>query len=222
MKTPIYNLLNVDSTTRWTVSWARGLAGAILHSSIPMICKAVRGGGCCRLHLCVSEGFHWRWRKERAVSRKWRTTFGRLVRGSLLDNGAVLLSETFPLLSRGSGRKDPARRPGGSFCFLATFGALRNNLRVGERRSQRNSIPSNQPPSSSGSCYTYIYSPLGLAMGKEQELLDAARTGNLAAVEKLLSGKRQSAGGSSGSAGSGNSSGSSHGASSHPLSSLLR
>ncbi|XP_043985026.1 ankyrin repeat and SAM domain-containing protein 1A-like isoform X1 [Gambusia affinis] len=58
-------------------------------------------------------------------------------------------------------------------------------------------------------------------MGKEQELLDAARTGNLAAVEKLLPGKRQSAGGSSGSAGSGNSSGSSHGASSHPLSSLL-
>ncbi|XP_047217359.1 ankyrin repeat and SAM domain-containing protein 1A-like isoform X4 [Girardinichthys multiradiatus] len=59
-------------------------------------------------------------------------------------------------------------------------------------------------------------------MGKEQELLDAARTGNLAAVEKLLSGKRQSAGGSYGSAGSGNSGGSSsHGSSSHPLSSLL-
>uniref|UniRef100_A0A4W6DE33 Ankyrin repeat and sterile alpha motif domain containing 1A n=1 Tax=Lates calcarifer TaxID=8187 RepID=A0A4W6DE33_LATCA len=59
-------------------------------------------------------------------------------------------------------------------------------------------------------------------MGKEQELLEAARTGNLAAVEKLLSGKRQSAGigsGSSGTAGSGNSGG--HGASSHPLSSLL-
>ena len=57
-------------------------------------------------------------------------------------------------------------------------------------------------------------------MGKEQELLDAARTGNLAAVEKLLSGKRQSAGGSSGTGGSANSSG--HGVSSHPLSSLLR
>ncbi|XP_068161846.1 ankyrin repeat and SAM domain-containing protein 1A [Antennarius striatus] len=59
-------------------------------------------------------------------------------------------------------------------------------------------------------------------MGKEQELLDAARTGNLAAVEKLLSGKRQSAGsggGSSGTGGSGNSGG--HGASSHTLSSLL-
>ncbi|KAM9752226.1 ankyrin repeat and SAM domain-containing protein 1A isoform 4-T4 [Menidia menidia] len=56
-------------------------------------------------------------------------------------------------------------------------------------------------------------------MGKEQELLDAARTGNLAAVEKLLSGKRQSAGGSSGTGGSSNSGG--HGASSHPLSSLL-
>uniref|UniRef100_A0A8C4NRJ8 Ankyrin repeat and sterile alpha motif domain containing 1A n=1 Tax=Dicentrarchus labrax TaxID=13489 RepID=A0A8C4NRJ8_DICLA len=36
-------------------------------------------------------------------------------------------------------------------------------------------------------------------MGKEQELLEAARTGNLAAVEKLLSGKRQSAGTGSGS-----------------------
>ncbi|KAF4096984.1 hypothetical protein G5714_022953 [Onychostoma macrolepis] len=59
-------------------------------------------------------------------------------------------------------------------------------------------------------------------MGKEQELLEAARTGNLAAVEKLLSGKRQSAGsaaaggsGSSGNIGSGGHS------SSHPLSSLL-
>uniref|UniRef100_A0A3Q2QFX9 Ankyrin repeat and sterile alpha motif domain containing 1A n=1 Tax=Fundulus heteroclitus TaxID=8078 RepID=A0A3Q2QFX9_FUNHE len=57
-------------------------------------------------------------------------------------------------------------------------------------------------------------------MGKEQELLDAARTGNLAAVEKLLPGKRQSAGGSSGSAGS-STSGGGHGASSHPLSSLI-
>ncbi|XP_062247246.1 ankyrin repeat and SAM domain-containing protein 1A-like isoform X3 [Platichthys flesus] len=59
-------------------------------------------------------------------------------------------------------------------------------------------------------------------MGKEQELLEAARTGNLAAVEKLLSGKRQSAGtggGSSGIGGGGSSGG--HGASSHPLSSLL-
>ncbi|KAM9855952.1 ankyrin repeat and SAM domain-containing protein 1A isoform 3-T3 [Aulostomus maculatus] len=59
-------------------------------------------------------------------------------------------------------------------------------------------------------------------MGKEQELLEAARTGNLAAVEKLLSGKRQSAGTGSGSYGtgaSGNSGG--HAASSHTLSSLL-
>ncbi|XP_016322437.1 ankyrin repeat and SAM domain-containing protein 1A-like [Sinocyclocheilus anshuiensis] len=59
-------------------------------------------------------------------------------------------------------------------------------------------------------------------MGKEQELLEAARTGNLAAVEKLLSAKRQSSGsaaaggsGSSGNVGSGGHS------SSHPLSSLL-
>lgn len=60
-------------------------------------------------------------------------------------------------------------------------------------------------------------------MGKEQELLEAARTGNLAAVEKLLSGKRQSAGtGSSSSGTGGGSTGGGHGASSHPLSSLLR
>ncbi|XP_061699803.1 ankyrin repeat and SAM domain-containing protein 1A-like isoform X4 [Syngnathoides biaculeatus] len=59
-------------------------------------------------------------------------------------------------------------------------------------------------------------------MGKEQELLEAARTGNLAAVEKLLSGKRPSAavgGGSHGTGGSGTSGG--HAAVSHPLSSLL-
>ncbi|KAM6977178.1 ankyrin repeat and SAM domain-containing protein 1A isoform 2-T2 [Aplochiton taeniatus] len=57
-------------------------------------------------------------------------------------------------------------------------------------------------------------------MGKEQELLEAARTGNLAAVEKLLSGKRQSTGGSSGTSGTGGST-NSGGASSHTLSSLL-
>ncbi|XP_069489589.1 ankyrin repeat and SAM domain-containing protein 1A isoform X3 [Ambystoma mexicanum] len=56
-------------------------------------------------------------------------------------------------------------------------------------------------------------------MGKEQELLEAARTGNLPAVEKLLSGKRLSAGfGGSGERG-GDRGGA--GGSSHPLSSLL-
>ncbi|XP_078500424.1 ankyrin repeat and SAM domain-containing protein 1A isoform X21 [Lissotriton helveticus] len=56
-------------------------------------------------------------------------------------------------------------------------------------------------------------------MGKEQELLEAARTGNLPAVEKLLSGKRLSAGfGGSGERGGERSSA---GGSSHPLSSLL-
>ncbi|XP_051961885.1 ankyrin repeat and SAM domain-containing protein 1A-like isoform X2 [Xyrauchen texanus] len=59
-------------------------------------------------------------------------------------------------------------------------------------------------------------------MGKEQELLEAARTGNLAAVEKLLSGKRQSAGlGSAGGGGSSGNIGSSGHSASHPLSSLL-
>ncbi|XP_029799899.1 ankyrin repeat and SAM domain-containing protein 1A isoform X2 [Suricata suricatta] len=63
-------------------------------------------------------------------------------------------------------------------------------------------------------------------MGKEQELLEAARTGHLPAVEKLLSGKRLSSG--FGGGGGGGSSGSSSGggggglgSSSHPLSSLL-
>ncbi|XP_064029914.1 ankyrin repeat and SAM domain-containing protein 1A isoform X3 [Pogoniulus pusillus] len=69
-------------------------------------------------------------------------------------------------------------------------------------------------------------------MGKEQELLEAARTGNLPAVEKLLSGKRLSSGfgssggergggggGSGGSGGGGGGGGS--GGVGHPLSSLL-
>ncbi|XP_067227986.1 ankyrin repeat and SAM domain-containing protein 1A-like isoform X6 [Chanodichthys erythropterus] len=59
-------------------------------------------------------------------------------------------------------------------------------------------------------------------MGKEQELLEAARTGNLAAVEKLLSGKRQSAGSAAASgAGSSGNIGSGGHSSSHTLSSLL-
>ncbi|XP_075299228.1 ankyrin repeat and SAM domain-containing protein 1A isoform X9 [Opisthocomus hoazin] len=68
-------------------------------------------------------------------------------------------------------------------------------------------------------------------MGKEQELLEAARTGNLPAVEKLLSGKRLSSGfgGSGGSGGGGGSAGGGGGGGGgggsggvgHPLSSLL-
>lgn len=65
-----------------------------------------------------------------------------------------------------------------------------------------------------------------LGMGKEQELLEAARTGHLPAVEKLLSGKRLSSGfggGGSGGGGGGSSGGGGGlGSSSHPLSSLLR
>nr|XP_005309749.1 ankyrin repeat and SAM domain-containing protein 1A isoform X10 [Chrysemys picta bellii] len=56
-------------------------------------------------------------------------------------------------------------------------------------------------------------------MGKEQELLEAARTGNLPAVEKLLSGKRLSSGFGSGGGSSGGSGGGGGGG--HPLSSLL-
>jgi hypothetical protein len=62
-------------------------------------------------------------------------------------------------------------------------------------------------------------------MGKEQELLEAARTGHLPAVEKLLSGKRLSSGfggGGGGSGSGGGSGGGGLGSSSHPLSSLLR
>ncbi|KAM9076053.1 ankyrin repeat and SAM domain-containing protein 1A isoform 10-T10 [Megaptera novaeangliae] len=65
-------------------------------------------------------------------------------------------------------------------------------------------------------------------MGKEQELLEAARTGHLPAVEKLLSGKRLSSGfggggsgGSGGGSGGGGGGGGGLGSSSHPLSSLL-
>nr|XP_007971050.2 ankyrin repeat and SAM domain-containing protein 1A isoform X4 [Chlorocebus sabaeus] len=68
-------------------------------------------------------------------------------------------------------------------------------------------------------------------MGKEQELLEAARTGHLPAVEKLLSGKRLSSGfggggggggsGGGGSGGGGGGGGGGLGSSSHPLSSLL-
>lgn len=72
-----------------------------------------------------------------------------------------------------------------------------------------------------------------LGMGKEQELLEAARTGHLPAVEKLLSGKRLSSGfgggGGGGSSGGGSGGGSGSGggggglgSSSHALSSLLR
>ncbi|XP_061488321.1 ankyrin repeat and SAM domain-containing protein 1A isoform X7 [Rhineura floridana] len=58
-------------------------------------------------------------------------------------------------------------------------------------------------------------------MGKEQELLEAARTGNLSAVEKLLSGKRLSSGfGSGGGSGGGGGGGGGSGGG-HPLSSLL-
>ncbi|XP_069612711.1 ankyrin repeat and SAM domain-containing protein 1A isoform X5 [Ranitomeya imitator] len=57
-------------------------------------------------------------------------------------------------------------------------------------------------------------------MGKEQELLEAARTGNRAAVERLLGGKRLSGAGPGGASGGGT--GASGGGSvSHPLSSLL-
>uniref|UniRef100_A0A8C9ELH1 Ankyrin repeat and sterile alpha motif domain containing 1A n=1 Tax=Pavo cristatus TaxID=9049 RepID=A0A8C9ELH1_PAVCR len=60
-------------------------------------------------------------------------------------------------------------------------------------------------------------------MGKEQELLEAARTGNLPAVEKLLSGKRLSSGsGGGGGGGSGGGGGGGGGGGvGHPLSSLL-
>uniref|UniRef100_A0A8D1CJ04 Ankyrin repeat and SAM domain-containing protein 1A n=2 Tax=Sus scrofa TaxID=9823 RepID=A0A8D1CJ04_PIG len=59
-------------------------------------------------------------------------------------------------------------------------------------------------------------------MGKEQELLEAARTGHLPAVEKLLSGKRLSSGfggggGGGGSSGGGSSGGGGLSSSSHPL-----
>ncbi|XP_066526539.1 ankyrin repeat and SAM domain-containing protein 1A-like isoform X3 [Hoplias malabaricus] len=61
-------------------------------------------------------------------------------------------------------------------------------------------------------------------MGKEQDLLEAARIGNVSAVEKLLSGKRSGAAGAGSGAGAGNTAGSSSSSSSsssHSLSNLL-
>ena len=107
-------------------------------------------------------------------------------------------------------RIETAQQPGKGLPFILL---LRGKVRISiGKGSQRNFTPLFLPRSSFRS-----------VMGKEQELLEAARTGNLASVEKLLSGKRQSAGtgsGLSGTGGSGNSSG--HSAASHPLSSLLR
>ncbi|CAI9593270.1 unnamed protein product, partial [Staurois parvus] len=57
-------------------------------------------------------------------------------------------------------------------------------------------------------------------MGKEQELLEAARTGNRVAVERLLGGKRLSGAGPGGATGGG-AGVSGGGSASHPLSSLL-
>ncbi|XP_073431694.1 ankyrin repeat and SAM domain-containing protein 1A isoform X4 [Dendrobates tinctorius] len=57
-------------------------------------------------------------------------------------------------------------------------------------------------------------------MGKEQELLEASRTGNRAAVERLLGGKRLSGAGA-GAASGGGTGASGGGSGSHPLSSLL-
>ncbi|XP_056413646.1 ankyrin repeat and SAM domain-containing protein 1A isoform X3 [Hyla sarda] len=57
-------------------------------------------------------------------------------------------------------------------------------------------------------------------MGKEQELLEAARTGNRAAVERLLGGKRLSGAGPGGASGGGTGA-SGGGSGSHPLSTLL-
>ena len=135
---------------------------------------------------------------------------------------------------RGSGRTNPAAE--GAFVssphqqrqlyWGITWSRERRRKKRGDRRGI--SLPQSilPPPLFSPlprASSEYIFFSGGSTMGKEQELLEAARTGNLAAVEKLLSGKRQSAGtggGSSGIGGSGNSGG--HGASSHPLSSLLR
>ncbi|XP_073472117.1 ankyrin repeat and SAM domain-containing protein 1A isoform X2 [Aquarana catesbeiana] len=58
-------------------------------------------------------------------------------------------------------------------------------------------------------------------MGKEQELLEASRTGNRAAVERLLGGKRLSGAGPGGASGGGAGVSGGGSSSSHPLSSLL-
>lgn len=87
-------------------------------------------------------------------------------------------------------------------------------------------LPGSRPCHARGGPGEEVRGAAALGMGKEQELLEAARTGHLPAVEKLLSGKRLSSGFGGGGGGGGGSGGGSSGggglsSSSHPLSSLL-
>lgn len=203
---------------------------AILLMPIQPFYEAARAG-VLGVECVYLKGFGLEMQKERAVSRKWRTRLRGLVKGSLLVGGTVLLNETFTPWAPAAPWIETDRSSGaGSFCFLATPAGLRYNLRLGDKKKIKKGGVIAEEFHSRNQAPLFFSFPapppifsVGSAMGKEQELLEAARTGNLAAVEKLLSGKRQSAGtgsGSSGTGGSGNSGG--HGASSHPLSSLLR
>lgn len=212
-------------------SLTRCSPGAILLIPIHLIYQAARAGALGVVCVCVWGDSDWRCRKK----GQFRGSDGR-GSGDWSEEVCSMvvpccLNETFPPLERqrhrGSGRTDPAAE--GAFvssphhqCWGITWGWEKKKGgwggEIAEEFHSRNQAP----------LFLLFPAPppiffLGSAMGKEQELLEAARTGNLAAVEKLLSGKRQSAGtgsGSYGTGGSGNSGG--HGASSHPLSSLLR
>ena len=92
------------------------------------------GVACLCVCVCVCvKHFGLEMQKERAVSRKWRTRLRGLVKGSFLDGGTVLLNETFPPWAAAAPWiGTDGSSGGGSFCFLATRVALRNNLRSGE------------------------------------------------------------------------------------------
>lgn len=99
-----------------------------------------KGGGdrgykcvCVRMRVRL-KGFGLEMHKERAVSRKWRTTLSGLVRGSLFDAPCCwkkLFTPVSARSTRGSGRTDPAAE--GAFVSPSHLAALRNNLRSGER-----------------------------------------------------------------------------------------
>lgn len=148
---------------------------------------------------------------EMAVSRKWRVRDGRrkFVRWCWKKLSPEPKEECESRRTAQLGKRSQLWRE--AFFLPSVRVSERIDLAWQERKGICSRFKSLSPPR-----------PSRFEMGKEQELLEAARIGNLAAVEKLLSGKRQSTGiggGSSGTAGSSSSGG--HSSSSH-LSNLLR
>lgn len=108
---------------------------------IQLLSQAARAG--VRGLVFVSlKAFGLEMQKERAVLRKWRTALRGLVRGSLLDGGAVRLNETFPPLAPAKAPATDGESGGGSLCI--PLSVLRNNLRLG-KKEDRTGISLQQP-----------------------------------------------------------------------------